>query len=112
MTRSLQRTDGSEDFNDDSRDGEIARRNVMFGLWAGQRMGLEADVMEDYAWSVHMADGDRPGHDDVIEKVATDLASRGKPISDRQLRCYFQEIDLRARIGLAQSYPAAAGRYR
>lgn len=111
MTRSLQRTDGSEDIDYDTRDGEIARRNVLFGLWAGQRMGLEPEAIEAYAWSVHMADRDRPGHDDVIEKVATDLASRGKPISDRQLRYYFREIDLRARVGLAQSYPAVAGRY-
>ncbi len=91
----------------DSRDGEIARRNILFGLWAGQRMGLKDDAIEDYAWSVHLADRDRPGHDDVIAKVATDLACCGKPISDRQLRSYLQEMAMRASLDLAQTYPVA-----
>ena len=64
----------------DTRDAEIARRNILFGLWAGQRMGLESEAIEDYAWSVHLADGENPGHDDVIAKVATDLARCGRPI--------------------------------
>ena len=91
----------------DSRDGEIARRNILFGLWAGQRMGLKSDAMEDYAWSVHLADRDSPGHDDVIAKVANDLARCGRPISDRQLRSYLQEMAMRASLDLAQTYPEA-----
>jgi hypothetical protein len=106
MTLSLKAID-RDDHEYDTRDGEIARRNVLFGLWAGQRMGLEGDAIEAYAWSVHLADSDRPGHDDVIAKVATDLACRGKPLSDRQLRSYLQEMAMRASLGLAQSYPAA-----
>ena len=42
-------------------DGEIARRNVLFGLWAGRRLGLTGDDLETYAWSVHFADRDRAG---------------------------------------------------
>lgn len=104
MTLSLKAID-RDDHEYDTREGQIARRNVLFGLWAGQCMGLEGDAIEDYAWSVHLADSDRPGHDDVIAKVATDLASRGRPFSDRQLRSYFHEMAMRASLGLAQSYP-------
>lgn len=107
MTVTLQTIDVSDQIEYDTRDGEIARRNVLFGLWAGQRMGLEGDAIEAYAWSVHLADGDLPGHDDVIAKVATDLASCGRPVSDRQLRSYLQEMALRASLGLSQSYPVA-----
>jgi hypothetical protein len=102
MTLSQQLID-HEDHEYDTREGEIARRNVLFGLWAGQRMGLEGDAIEAYAWSVHLADCDRPGHDDVIEKVAIDLASCGKPLGDRQLRSYLQEMTMRASLGLSQS---------
>ena len=91
----------------DTRDAEIARRNILFGLWAGQRMGLQSEAIEDYAWSVHLADGENPGHDDVIAKVATDLARCGRPISDRQLRSYLLEMAMRASLDLAQTYPEA-----
>lgn len=104
---SAQKAIDRDDHEYDTREGEIACRNVLFGLWAGQRMGLEADAIESYAWSVHLADSDRPGHDDVIAKVATDLASCGKPLSDRQLRSYLQEMAMRASLGLAQSYPVS-----
>jgi hypothetical protein len=106
MTLSLKAIDRN-DCEYDTPEGEIARRNVLFGLWAGQRMGLEGDAIEAYAWSVHLADSDRPGHDDVIAKVATDLSSHGRPLSDRQLRSYFQEVAMRVSLGLEQSYPVA-----
>ena len=98
---------GSDELEYDTRDGEIARRNVLFGLWAGHRMGLKGDEIEAYAWSVHLADRDSPGHDDVIAKVAIDLARCGRPISDRQLRSYLQEMAMRASLDLAQTYPEA-----
>ena len=107
MTLYLKAGDGSDQIEYDTRDGEIARRNVLFGLWAGHRMGLSGDAIEAYAWSVHLADRESPGHDDVIAKVAVDLASCGKSISDRQLRNYLNEMAMRASLDLAQSYPEA-----
>jgi len=92
----------------DTRDGEVARRNVLFGLWAGRRMGLDGDALETYAWSVHLADHQLPGHDDVIAKVAVDLASVGRPISDRKLRSRLHEMAMRAGLDLAQSDSKAA----
>jgi hypothetical protein len=87
----------------DTRDGEIARRNVLFGLWAGHVMGMKGDAIETYAWSVHLADLHAPGHDDVIAKVASDLAASGKPMKDRQLRDRLHEMAMRASLDLAQS---------
>lgn len=107
MTLHLKPSDGPDQIEYDTRDGEIARRNVLFGLWAGHRMGLKGDAIEAYAWSVHLADRDSPGHDDVIAKVAVDLASCGSPISDRQLRSYLQEMAMRASLDLAQTDPEA-----
>ena len=86
----------------DSREGEIARRNVLFGLWAGRRLGLAGDELEVYAWSVHFADRDRPGHDDVIAKVCADLAARGVPLREQRLRDRLREMQLRASLELAQ----------
>jgi hypothetical protein len=85
----------------DSRDGEIARRNVLFGLWAGRRLGLTGDELELYAWAVHFADRDQPGHDDVIAKVSGDLAEHGVPLREQMLRERLREMQLRASLELA-----------
>lgn len=81
--------------------GEIARRNILFGLWAGRRLDLTGDDLETYAWSVHLADKERPGHDDVISKVAADLGACGKAMMDRRLRDHLREMSMRASLELA-----------
>jgi hypothetical protein len=91
----------------DTREGEIARRNVLFGLWVGRRLGLTGRELEDYAWSVHVADHRDPGHDDVIAKVGADLAARNLSIGDRQLRFQLREMALRASLDLAHLNRAA-----
>jgi len=98
MTPHLNTSSGAERIDEDTREGEIARRNVLFGLWAGRHAGLEGDALEAYALSVHLADHRIPGHDDVIAKVAADLACCGKPMSDRRLRTCFREMALRASL--------------
>jgi hypothetical protein len=98
MTTHLNTSGGSERIDEDTREGEIARRNVLFGLWAGRHAGLQGDALEDYALAVHLADHRSPGHDDVIAKVAADLVSCGKPMSDRTLRAYFREMAIRASL--------------
>jgi hypothetical protein len=90
------------DVDQDSREGEIARRNVLFGLWAGRLLGLAGDQLELYAWSVHFADRDRPGHDDVIAKVRADLAARGVALREQRLRERLREMQLRASLELAR----------
>ncbi len=64
------------------RDQELAfkvraRRNKLLGLWAAGQMGLSGDAAEAYAKDVVTADLERPGDDDVVEKVAADFAAKG-----------------------------------
>lgn len=84
----------------DSRAGVVARRNVLLGLWAAGRMGLAEGEAEAYAWSVHFADFDAPGHDDVVAKVAGDLLARGVPAADGTIRRQLREMEARAEIHL------------
>jgi hypothetical protein len=88
---------------DSRRGGLTARRNVLFGLWAARRLRLPPGEREAYAWSVHFADFEAPGDDDVIAKVADDFAMAGIPASKRQLRHYLREMLLRAYFQLSVS---------
>ncbi|BAU94050.1 hypothetical protein MPPM_5445 (plasmid) [Methylorubrum populi] len=85
----------------DTRDGIIARRNVLFGLWTAARLGLTGPDAETYAWSVHFADLDEPGHDDVLAKVAADLGQHGCAVCERSLRRQLREMEARAELQLA-----------
>ena len=63
-----------------------ARRNKLLGLWAAQKFGLEGGDAEAYAKAVVIADFDRPGDDDVVEKVLADFAKYDIEMTDHGLR--------------------------
>jgi hypothetical protein len=85
----------------DTRDGLLARRNVLLGLWAASRLGLEGPEAEAYAWSVHFADLEAPGHDDIVAKVAADFAAHGATLCERSIRRHLREMEARAELQLA-----------
>ena len=51
-----------------------ARRNKLLGLWAAELLGKSGDAATDYAMSVVSADFEEAGIEDVVRKVAADLA--------------------------------------
>ncbi len=73
------------------------RRNKLLGLWAAARMGLSSPFAEDYAKEVVAADFERPGDDDVLEKVLADLTAKGLDVTDIQVREKMNELAATAR---------------
>ena len=63
-----------------------ARRNKLLGLWAADKLGLKDAAAEAYAKSVVSADFERPGDDDVIQKVVNDLSAKGLALKDADIR--------------------------
>ena len=63
-----------------------ARRNKLLGLWAAEQMGISGDAADDYAKEVVVSDFDRPGDEDVLEKVLKDFTDKGLDISASRLR--------------------------
>src|SRR5919107_2504933 len=64
----------------------MARRNKLLGLWAAGLMGKSGADAEAYAKDVVLADYEKPGDSDVIEKLVKDLAAAGKPMEDHTIR--------------------------
>lgn len=85
----------------DTQQGLIARRNILMGLWVANRLGLSGAEAEDYAWSVHFADLQRPGFDDVLAKIAADFSARGIAVRERSIREQLREMERRAELQLA-----------
>lgn len=53
-----------------------ARRNKLVGLWAAELMGKTGDAAAAYALEVVNADFEEAGVEDVVRKVAADLAGK------------------------------------
>jgi hypothetical protein len=66
-----------------------ARRNKLVGLWAAGLLGKSGDAAADYAMSVVSADFEEAGIEDVVRKVASDLA--GKASAD-EVRAKMAEL--------------------
>lgn len=76
-----------------------ARRNKLFGLWAADLLGLTEADAESYAKDVIAADFEKPGDDDVLEKVFKDFQKKGVDISERQVR---KEMDRLLQVAFEQ----------
>ncbi len=63
-----------------------ARRNKLLGLWAAELMGVAGDAAAAYAKEVVISDFERPGDDDVLEKVHKDLAAKGLDVTEHRVR--------------------------
>ena len=74
-----------------------ARRNKLLGLWLAKEFGLSGDAAEAYAKEVVSADLEKPGDDDVIEKVMTDVRSRGAAIDAHTVAKQLANLETTAR---------------
>ncbi|MET0544844.1 MAG: DUF1476 domain-containing protein [Caulobacterales bacterium] len=74
-----------------------ARRNKLLGLWAAQFLGLSGDEASAYAATVVKSDFEKPGDDDVFEKVRKDFDAKGVTQSDHQIRRQMEELLIEAR---------------
>ena len=64
----------------------MARRNKLLGLWAAEKMGVSGADAETYSKEVVISDFDRPGDEDVLEKVHGDLEAKGLGLSASDVR--------------------------
>jgi hypothetical protein len=53
-----------------------ARANKLLGLWAAELLGKSGTDAGEYAMTVVSADFDEAGSEDVVRKVAADLADK------------------------------------
>jgi hypothetical protein len=69
-----------------------ARRNKLLGLWAAKEMGVPDGEAEAYAKTVVMADFEKPGDDDVVQKLIVDFKQKGIEMSEHRVRKHMAEL--------------------
>jgi hypothetical protein len=70
----------------------IARRDMLLGLWAAERLGLAGTTAETYAKDVVAAGVDSPGEDSIFRKIRRDFDAKGVAQSDHQIRRTMDEL--------------------
>lgn len=73
-----------------------ARRNKLLGLWAAERMGLSGPLADEYAMAVVKSDFEKPGEEDVFNKVMGDLTAKNLAPSENELRARMAELKAEA----------------
>ncbi len=75
----------------------VARRNRLLGLWAGEKMGLAGENLEDYARAIVRSEVEQPDDEHVFRKLAQDFTGSGIAVSEGELRRKMDELLAQAR---------------
>ncbi|MEH6753715.1 MAG: DUF1476 domain-containing protein [Alphaproteobacteria bacterium] len=70
----------------------MARRNKLLGLWAADLMGITGADADEYAKEVVKSDFEKPGDEDVLEKVHGDLVAKGIETSEHIVRKHMDDL--------------------
>ena len=73
------------------------RRDRKLAEWIGPQLGLSGDPLADYVAAVWRADLQRPGDQDVFEKVLADVQARGVALDGAALRAKMDALLAEAR---------------
>ena len=74
-----------------------ARRNRLFGEWVAEQLGLSGEAATDYASSIHVADLEEEGDEDIYRKVRADLEAASVEVSDHRLEKLMAELEAEAK---------------
>ena len=80
-----------------------AKRNKLLGEWAAD--ALQKENREEYIKEVRESDLERPGDEDIIEKLMKDFSSANQEITREELLQKFIECEKKARVELMEINP-------
>ena len=87
----------------------VARRNKLIGLWAAERLGMNAPEADTYAKEVvgsGFADSEGQG---VVDKIVKDFQDRGLEIAEDDIREEMTRLLAVARDQVTNQYPEPLG---
>ena len=94
MTTFNERERGFENkfaYDEELRFKAEARRNRAVAEWAGEKLGLTGEALENYVREVRKADLIEKGDEDVFRKVKADFAAKGIAVDDAEIRSAMSE---------------------
>tara|TARA_Y100000590_G_scaffold57123_1_gene59971 strand:+ start:448 stop:753 length:306 start_codon:yes stop_codon:yes gene_type:complete len=68
-----------------------AKRNKLIGQWAAEK--INPDNIDDYVKEVRISDLEKPGDDDIIQKLLNDFAKKSLNIDREEIIKKIQELE-------------------
>ncbi len=84
-----------------------ARTSKLFGLWAGEKLGLSGDDVKTYAGEVVSANLEEKGYDDIIRKVKADFDAKGITVSTHMMQETLIKCEENAKVQIMEDTNAA-----
>ena len=78
----------------------MARRNRMVGMWAAGLLGKSGADADAYAKEVVLAEFEEGGDEDVVRKLAKDLAGKA---TEKEIRTHMSEMLAQAAAQISKS---------
>lgn len=86
--------------SDDFELRAASQRNRMLAMWAGEKMGLEADGLEAYARALTGTESAPTAEEDVVRRVIGDLTASNIAVRESEVATRAAEFLAQAREGL------------
>ena len=67
------------------------RRNKLLGLWAADKLHLQADERDTYARAI-VTDVEHPGESDILRKVLRDFEAAGIQLTEKDVRAEMHRL--------------------
>jgi len=85
-----------------------ARASKLFGLWAGEQLGLGPDDAKTYAAEMVGENLIEPGYDDIKRKAVADFAAKGVDVSEHIIDSMIEKSMLEAQAQIETEVPKAS----
>src|SRR5262245_8201828 len=72
------------------------KRDKLFGLWVAAQLGKSGADADTYAKDVVGSNFEKPGDEDMLDKVRGDLKAAGKSIDDKTLHAELAKAETQA----------------
>ena len=72
-----------------------SKRNQIVGEWAAEK--LNPDNIEDYIKEVRLSDLEKPGDDDIIDKLISDFKKKSINIDREEIKNKIDKFEIEAR---------------
>jgi hypothetical protein len=69
-----------------------ARRDKLFGLWLAEQFGITGDSAVSYAADVVESNFEKPGDEDMLDKVRADIKEKGSELTNENLILKLNEL--------------------
>jgi hypothetical protein len=88
-------------FDQEQQFRALARRDKLFGQWVAGKLGHTGAAAEAYAKDVVESNFEKPGDQDMIDKVKRDLSAKGVSIADAELNAQLTKLQNEAAAQVA-----------